>query len=70
MIARRLVQDQMNAISGLENMTITKELMASARAAKKKPLWLSGFTAGKTAKQKAVAKEREKEVAELRNESS
>ena len=32
LIARRLVKDDVNAIGELKNMTITKELMASARA--------------------------------------
>ena len=34
LIACKLVKDHVNAIGGLENMTITKELMASARAAR------------------------------------
>ena len=34
LIACRLVKRQVSAIGGLENMTITKELMASARAAR------------------------------------
>ena len=34
LIARRLVKDHVNAIGGLENMTITKELMAHARVAR------------------------------------
>ena len=34
LIARRLVKDHVNAIGGLENMTITKELVTSARAAR------------------------------------
>ena len=57
LIARRLVKDHVTAVGGLESMTNTKELMASAHAARTR------YQASLLEKQKVVTKESEKEAA-------